>query len=186
MLDAALRIAVEKGLGGVTIVAVAERLKVTRPVIYSCFADRAELVDALLTRESETLVASVLAALHSSSGIADAEEAFVVGFQALLAVAAEHPDSWRLILVGEPDSAVSARFIEARTVVRDYATRWIAPAMHQWWQTEDLERKIPVLVDFFLAACESAIRSLIVLEEWETAELGAFVGRATFRAFRNA
>ncbi len=187
VLDEALAIAVDVGLGAVTIGAVAQRMGVTRPVVYSCFADRVELVDALLAREVASLVASVLDALHSSAGIDDPEEAFARGFQALLVAAAEQPDTWRLILLGEPDLANSARFGEARALVKEKTTAWIAPAMRRWWQTEDLDRKLPVLIELFMATCESAIRSLVVVgSEWQPTDLGDFVGRAVFRAFRDA
>lgn len=187
VLDAALRIALETGIGAVTIGAVANRMSVTRPVVYSCFADRVELVNALLARESKALEVSLLDALHSTGGISDPEEAFVHGFQALLATAADLPDAWRLLLVGEPDPAVSARFQEARASVRQHVTTWITPATRNWWHTVDLDRKVPVLIDFFMASCESAIRSLIIEgNNWQPAELGDFVGRAVYRAFRGA
>lgn len=47
MLDTALDIAINEGSTAVTMAAVVERMRVTRPVVYSCFADRAELVHAL-------------------------------------------------------------------------------------------------------------------------------------------
>lgn len=163
------------------------RFTKSRKSEYSCFGDRIELVDALLTRETDGLVASVLEALHSSGGVDDPEEAFVRGFTALLTAAAEQPNSWRLLLLGEPDLAISTRFREAKSVVNEQTTAWIAPAMHRWWQTDDLDRKIPVLIDFFIAACESAIRSLVAVgSDWGPSELGDFVGRAVFRAFRDA
>lgn len=56
VLDAALAIAVSDGIAAVTIGAVAQRLKVTRPVVYSCFPDRVELLRALLERELALLV----------------------------------------------------------------------------------------------------------------------------------
>ena len=62
VLDAALAIAIERGVPAVTIGAVAERLDVTRPVVYSCFADRVELLHALLDRENEILLEEATAA----------------------------------------------------------------------------------------------------------------------------
>ena len=55
ILDAALQIAAESGTAAVTIGAVATHLGVTRPVVYSCFKDRVELLAALLDREGESL-----------------------------------------------------------------------------------------------------------------------------------
>lgn len=187
VLDAARAIAVERGIGAVTVGAVAQEMKVTRPVVYACFADRVEMVEALLEREGAALLESVLAALHSSGIADDPERAFVDGFRALLAGAAQTPDSWRLLLAGEPDPAVSERFRAARVLVSDQATAWIGPAMRRWWRTTDLDRKLPVLIELFMSSCESAVRCLLdETNDWGPDDLGDFVGRAVFRAFRDA
>lgn len=186
VLDAARSLALREGLGAVTIGALAGELGVTRSVVYACFGDRVELVDALLDRESAVLSAALLQALYQPTAD-EPEQAFVNGFQALLAAVAEAPDSWRLLLSGEPDPAVSSRFQAARAAMRDKATAWIAPAMRSWWQTHDLDRKLPVLMELFVSSCEAAIRSLLADgPSWTTAELGDFFGRAVFRALKDA
>ncbi|ORA47172.1 hypothetical protein BST21_12965 [Mycolicibacterium celeriflavum] len=43
MLDAALAITVEQGVSQVTIGSIAERLNVTRPVVYAGFSDRVQI-----------------------------------------------------------------------------------------------------------------------------------------------
>ncbi len=187
VLDAALAIAVREGIGAVTIGAVAAEMGVTRPVVYACFSDRVELVAALLDREVPLLVGLVLDALHSSGGAADSEEAFVEGFRALLTTVTASPDTWRLVLAGEPDVALAERFRASRAYVVEQATAWIAPAMKQWWQTPDLDRKLPVLIELFMASCESAVRSVLdESNDWSPDDLGEFVGRAMHRAFRDA
>lgn len=187
ILDAAQAIAARDGIGAVTVVSVAHELSVTRPVVYAAFADRVELIEALLDRETSALLASILDALHSSGMSNEPEDAFVTGFQALLASAALHPEPWRLLLAGEPDPHLSPRFKQAREAVSGQATAWIGPAMVRWWNTEDLDHKLPVLIEFFMSACESAIRSLLDPESvWDAEELGAFVGRAVCRAFEGA
>ncbi|MCX6399698.1 MAG: TetR/AcrR family transcriptional regulator [Propionibacteriales bacterium] len=187
VLDAALSIAVRDGIGAVTVGSVATAMGVTRPVVYACFSDRIELVDALLDRETGTLVDSILAALHSSANAHDPEQAFIGGFQTLLRSAASMPDTWRLVFAGEPDPAIAERFRAARSLVQARTVEWIRPAMEQWWQTPDLERKLPVLIDLFLAACESAVRSLLdPSNDWGPDDLGAFMGKAVHGVFRNA
>jgi AcrR family transcriptional regulator len=187
VLDAALAIAVDEGLAAVTIGNVAARLGVTRPVVYSCYADRVELMRALLDREATILKESLLAALHSSGGQSDPEEAFVIGFRALLAAAAARPATWRLLVSGEPDPAVSARFRAARAELLDQATTWIRPAVERWWEIADLDRKMPVLMELFMASCESAIRCLLDEENpWSADDLGSLVGGATTRMFSGA
>jgi len=186
VLDAALDIAVSDGLTAVTIGGIAQRLGVTRPVVYACFADRVEILDALLRREAEVVTASLVAALHASGTGDDPEAVFVQGFRELLAAVDEHEATWRLMMTSAlPDPAVAALYADARAAVQRAATDWIAPAMRHWWSTEDLERKLPVLIDLFMASCESAIRSYLV-GGWTSAELGDLVGRATYRAFAGA
>jgi AcrR family transcriptional regulator len=187
VLDAALAIAVRDGIGAVTIGAVADEMGVTRPVVYACFSDRVEMVEALLDREVPALVAEVIDALHSSAGAADPEQAFVAGFRALLRTVTTSSDTWRLVFAGEPDVALAERFRATRAHFIEQSTTWIAPAMELWWQTPDLDRKLPVLIELFMASCESAVRSLLdESNDWGPEDLGEFVGRAVHRAFRDA
>lgn len=187
VLDAARKIANARGLGAVTIGSIATELGVTRPVVYSCYPGRVELIEALLNREEQLLLESVLTALHSSGTHREPEDAFVHGMQALLSTALESPDTWRLLLAGQPDPAVAARFRAGRAVVTSQATKWLRPAMERWWDIEDLDRKLPVLIELFMSSCESAVRSLLAADsDWTAEELGEFVGRATYRVFSDA
>lgn len=187
VLDAALSLAVREGIGAVTFGALATELGVTRAVVYACYPDRVTLVSALMDREEEALVGDLLDALHVSRVAQEPAQAFADGFTAVFTAVGRRPDSWRLILAGEPDPAVSERAAQARAVVRDHATAWIRPAMVAWWQTEDLDRKLPVLIDLFMATCESGIRSLLdPTNDWAADDLGPFLGRAVCRAFEQA
>lgn len=186
VLDAALAIAVESGVSAVTIGAVADRLGVTRPVVYSCFRDRVALIEALVEREGERLLASALAALHSARGD-DPEAVFVRGYQAFLDVVADCPDAWRLLFSAAPDPAVADKFQRARLEMADSATRWLRPALTAWWDVAELDRKLPVLVELFMSSCEAAARSLLDYpNEWTTQELGELYGRMICRAFSAA
>ena len=187
VLDAARAIAVADGIGAVTVGSVASAMGVTRPVVYACFSDRVELVDALLDRETAYLLEATLTALHSSADRDDSERAFVDGFRALLNAAAAAPDTWRLVFSGEPDPAIAERFHAAKALVQVRATAWIGPAMEHWWQPADLDRKLPVLIDLFLAACESAVRSLLdPSNDWGPDDLGTFIGTTVHRAFKDS
>ena len=187
LLDAARTLAVRDGLGAVTFGALADELAVTRSVVYACYGDRVELLEALLDREEAALIADVLEALHGSGVGAEPERAFVDGFTALLTTVGRRPDAWRLLLESEPDRAVSARVAQARALVREKATDWIRPAMVAWWETADLDRKLPVLIDLFMATCESGIRSLLDdTNDWTAEDLGPFLGSAVLRAFEGA
>lgn len=185
VLDAAMAIAVTDGIAAVSFGSVAQRLGVSRPVVYACFPDRVGLLQALLEREEAALINGALAALpHGRPNATEAD--FVDGFQGLLATVSEKLDAWRLVLVSDPDPAVAEHFRRARRMMAAAVEQTIRPTLTVWG-VDDLERKLPVLVEFFLSTCESAVRSL--LQEgsaWTPAQLGEFIGQAVYRAMRQA
>jgi AcrR family transcriptional regulator len=186
VLDAALAIAIERGVREVTIGAVADSLNVTRPVVYSCFADRVEMLHALLDRESAILLADATEALQHGHPEGD-EAVFVAGFQALLAAVDRRPDPWRLMMGADPDPAVAEHFKNNRAAIADQFANLLQPALKQW-RTTSPERKLPVLVEQFMSACEGAVRTLLrdSGHDWSPGTLGEFIGSAVYRAFRAA
>lgn len=185
VLDAAMAIAVTDGIAAVSFGSIAQRLGVSRPVVYACFSDRVTLLRALLEREEAALVEDALAALPKQRPNAT-EADFVDGFQSLLAKVSEKLDAWRLVLVSDPDPAVAEHFRTARRAMAAAVEHTIRPTLTDWG-VQDLERKLPVLVEFFLSTCEGAVRSL--LQEgsaWTPAQLGEFIGQAVYRAMRQA
>lgn len=184
VLDTALAIAVENGIAAVTMAAVAERMNVTRPVVYACFADRVELIEALIQREEGYLVSGVLEVVTPYDVDAD-ETVFIAGFRRLLTKAAERPDAWRLVY-GNPDPAVAKSFGRGRALVVERCTELLRQTLCAWG-TEDAERKLPVLVEQWVSAGEAAVRALLADQHgWTPEDLGAFVGAAVYRAMRNA
>lgn len=174
------------GLGAVTIAAVAARLDVTRPVIYSVFSDRVSLVAELLDREAKLLAAASRDSLYASAGDTP-EEAFRRGFQGYLAAVEEHPQSWRLLLSGRPDAKTAEIHRLGRTYMAEKATGWIGPALAAWWDVEDLDRKLPMLIELFISSCEAAARTLLdPANDWSAEELGEFYGRMVCAALAQA
>jgi AcrR family transcriptional regulator len=186
VLDAALQVAVERGPGAVSVAEVAERMGVTRPVVYACFATRDLLLEALLEREEQRLLAGVLAALPAEPSLDDPQRLVIEGFQALLTGVAGHADSWRIVFSAEPDPVVAERFAKARMLVTDQVARMMRPALRSWGIAE-ADRKLPVLVDLFMAAGESAVRTLLGSGgSWTPAELGELFGKTIYAALRGA
>lgn len=186
VLDAALAIAAASGTAAVTIGSVAKQLCVTRPVVYSCFADRVELLEALIDRERDLMVQALLEALHTARGD-DPQAAFIAGFRALLGVVEARPATWRLIFSANPDPAVADVITTARATLAASSTRWIGPALTAWWQTTDLPRKLPVLIELFVSASEAAARSLLdPHHDWTVDDLGDLYGRILCSAFQAA
>lgn len=186
VLDAALQIAADSGTAAVTIGAVAKHLGVTRPVVYSCFPDRVELLSALLDREGDALRETLLAALHTARG-GDPETAFIDGYRALLHAVESQPNTWRFVYLAHVDPAVADMVADTRRALAKSSSRWIAPALTAWWQTDDLNRKMPILTELFVSSSEAAVRSLLDPEnDWDADSLGEFYGRLMCRAFAAA
>ncbi|MCV7189811.1 TetR/AcrR family transcriptional regulator [Mycolicibacterium thermoresistibile] len=186
VLDAAKAIALEGGgIPAITIGAVADRLGVTRPVVYACYPDRVALVTALLEREEQTLLNGVLAA-YPTPRTHHAEEAFIAGMRALLRTVADQPDTWRMLFWSNPGPDIATMIARGRQRVAERFAALIAPDL-QRWGTEDADRKLPVLVELFVSMGEAAVRSLLSDENDHTPdELGELVGRAAYRAIRHA
>ncbi len=123
LLDAALRIIAERGHHKATMDNVAEQAGVTKPVVYTVFSGRAELLGTLLAREQAAAISQVLDALNAAQVdveraapdelIADVTRAYLNGVAAA-------PHRWRCILFaveGAPDELRSA-IDEARELLR--------------------------------------------------------------------
>jgi hypothetical protein len=146
--------------------------------------DRVELIDALIQREESFLISGVLDVLPPRATDAD-ETVFVEGFRTLLDKAVERPDAWRLIY-GNPDPAVAGSFGRGRRLAVERCTALLRPTLLAWG-VDDAERKLPALVELWVSAAESAVRTLFThRDEWNPDDLGAFVGSAVYRAMRSA
>lgn len=191
MLDAALQLAVERGLRGVSMEAVAQALGVTKPVVYSCFASREELLTTLLEREEARLFAGVMAALPSRADFRNPEQVLRLGFQALLTTVATHADSWVLVFAADPDPAIAERYGQARRLVASRVAELMAPAL-ETWKVQDIARKLPVLVELFMSIGDGAVRALLQGQQgqepgqWSPEELGSFIGGVVLGALKKA
>ena len=193
VLDAALDIAARDGLSAVTVGTVADRLQVTRPVIYSCFPDRIALIGELLDRETNRMITHMLDALHQAHG-KDPEKAFIIGVRGLLDAVNHSPQTWLLLVSGTTDPEVMDRVRLVRATLAQQAEDWIRPALVRWWDMQDLERKLPLLMELFVSGCEAAVRSMLDQRpedagaDWQgdADGIGAFYGSALYRAFFGA
>ncbi len=97
------------------------------------------------------------------------------------------PDTWRFVYLAHVDPAVADMVAETRRALTASSSRWIAPALTTWWQTTDLNRKMPILTELFVSSSEAAVRSLLDPEnDWDADSLGEFYGRLMCRAFAAA
>ncbi|MCV7259750.1 TetR/AcrR family transcriptional regulator [Mycobacterium shimoidei] len=183
VLDTALEIAAEQGVANVTMAAVAERMEVTRPVVYACYAGRGELLSALLERERSWALSNMLAMLPPQR-TGSIQQMFVDGFSTLLSSVRERPASWRIIVAADPDPALTADIARGRAQIAERVSTVMRPLMERW-QVRDIDRALPVLTEVFLTICETAVRMMLDAQQnWAPDDLADIVGRAAYRALR--
>ena len=181
----ALEIAVTEGISSVTIASVAERLDVTRPVIYTCFANRVDLIAELVRREEGRLTESVGSVLRRREVDADAA-VFVEGFRALLGTVVEHPNTWRLVY-GAPDADVADYFGRGRAAAVARCTTLLRPTLTKWGMPEaQVEKTLGALVELWVSASEGMVRTFLADDHWDPDELADFMGNSVYRALRTA
>ncbi|MEV0671675.1 TetR/AcrR family transcriptional regulator [Mycobacterium sp. NPDC050441] len=183
VLDTALDIAAHQGLADVTMGTIARRLGVTRPVVYACYPGRGEVLAALLDRETDVVLSSLLELLPPQR-TGSIEQLFVDGFHALHSTVRERPASWRIIFAADPDPVLTAAIVAGRERIRGQLATAMRPLL-QRWQVADVDITLPMLVEVFLAICEAAVRKMLDADDDADPELVAETfGKAAYRAVR--
>lgn len=125
LLDTALAIALERGFHAVTIDGVARAAGVTRPVVYGLFADRGELLGALLARSEQRALAQLAPALPAVPGpedYVDPDALLVDGVTAYLMAVRDDPETWTAVLLppeGAPPELADRLNAVHRDVLRE-------------------------------------------------------------------
>jgi AcrR family transcriptional regulator len=104
LLDAAMTVLAGCQLHELSMEAVAEAAAVGKPVLYTVFHTRGELVTALLRREHQRGIEQVRSAMPDDLTLLGPTGAYGATVSAFLHVVLENPTRWRLILT-LPDSA---------------------------------------------------------------------------------
>ncbi|SER57817.1 TetR/AcrR family transcriptional regulator [Lentzea albida] len=115
LLDAALGL-IAAGFDTVTMESVAKEAQVTKPVLYDLFANRAELIGALLEREAGRATEQVVAALPTDFATRSPDDAFADAVRVFVNAVVEAPDRWRLVLL--PPEGTPAEFRTQVELVR--------------------------------------------------------------------
>lgn len=115
LLDAALGL-IPAGFDSVTMESVAKAAQVTKPVLYDLFANRAELIGALLEREAGRATDQVVAALPTDFATRSPDDAFADAVRVFVHAVVEAPDRWRLVLL--PPEGTPAEFRAQVELVR--------------------------------------------------------------------
>ncbi|MFE9745262.1 TetR/AcrR family transcriptional regulator [Saccharothrix saharensis] len=110
LLDGALGLLAEGGFDAVTMEAVARRSGVTKPVVYELWANRAEVVAALLRREADRATGQVLGALPTTDfGDRSPEDVYTDTVRAFVNAVVASPERWRLVLLPPEGTPVEFR-----------------------------------------------------------------------------
>ncbi|MEW2479792.1 TetR/AcrR family transcriptional regulator [Mycobacterium sp. NPDC049093] len=181
VLDTALDIAAHQGLADVTMGTIARCLGVTRPVVYACYPGRGEVLAALLDRETDAVLASLLELLPPER-TGSIEQLFVDGFHALHSTVRERPASWRIIFAADPDPVLTAAIVAGRERIRGQLATAMRPLL-QRWQVADVDVTLPMLVEVFLAICEAAVRKMLA-DDGDAELVAETFGKAAYRAMR--
>ncbi|WBQ04049.1 TetR/AcrR family transcriptional regulator [Kribbella sp. CA-293567] len=161
ILDAALEVFSERGFAGTTMQTVADAAGVTKPVVYDSFANRDELLLALLAREEQHLVLSIMAALPAEPAVGTPEEHVLEGLTAFLETAAKSPHSWRIVFGAQYGAApaVAERVRAARAFLVEGLRLTLVKSLPA---VTDPDANLPVLAEMLASMTESCARMLVV------------------------
>ncbi|WP_367135558.1 TetR/AcrR family transcriptional regulator [Saccharothrix sp. HUAS TT1] len=178
LLDGALDLIADGGFDAVTMEAVARRSGVTKPVVYELYANRAEVVAALLRREAERATGQVLSAIPTTDfGDRSPEEVYTDAVRAFVDAVVASPARWRLALLPPEGTPVEfRRQVESvRAQVLAQVSALAELGLKAWGSTApDAE----LLGHTVLALAEMAGRLVITdPERFPPERLVAFVGR---------
>lgn len=131
LLDMTSQLAVERSFHAVSVDAVAKRAGVTRAVIYQHFGDLAGLLEAVVERESARALAQVSETALASLREGDAKDLMLESLAAYLHAVADHPTTWKLVLM--PPEGAPERLRESiargRRAVLAHMARAVRPAL---------------------------------------------------------
>ncbi|MCS7483917.1 TetR/AcrR family transcriptional regulator [Umezawaea endophytica] len=177
LLDGALGL-IADGFGSVTMEAVARSAGVTKPVLYEQFANRGEVIAALLAREASRATEQVLAALPVDFAERGPEEAFAYAVEVFVRAVLEAPNRWRLVL--QPPDGTPSEFREQVAAVRGRLLEQVSALAELGLKTrggpDALDAEL--LGHAMLALGEMAGRLVLAdAERYPPERLAAFVGQ---------
>ncbi|MEV0406854.1 helix-turn-helix domain-containing protein [Actinoallomurus sp. NPDC050550] len=143
LLDAALALIVREGYAGLTIEAIAQEAGVTKPVVYSAYANLSLLLTALLDRTQSDAVTQLLAAFPQDPRRLTSKHLAGDIARAWARAVRENPQTWTPVLStgAQTPAPVLDRIEQGREVVRKALADFIgrgrdldaATARHHLW-----------------------------------------------------
>jgi AcrR family transcriptional regulator len=186
ILDVAMKLFVENGYRRTSMDAVARAAGVSKPVVYDCFASKAELFGALLDREEQRMFEQFGSALTRGARPGDLEATLRAGFIAMLNAVATTPTAYRVALFSGSDaeSAIAARVRSGR----DRQIAAVAAVARMWLAGHVPEERLDVSAQFvgqtLIAIGEAGVRLLISEpDRWTPETLGESLAMLAGRGY---
>ncbi len=186
ILDVAFGLFLEHGYKGTSMDAIARAAGVTKPVIYACFASKAELFGALLDREEQRMFAQFGAAFATGAQPDDAEAMLVAGFTAMLQAVSDTPEAYRVALLGGGDenALIDARARRGRehlvAQLTELARRWLEGRT----PTRRVESTAQFVAQMLAGVGDGGLRMMLASpERWTPEALGRALGGFTAAGF---
>lgn len=145
VLDTALEVLRDRGLHDLSMEAIAEAADIGKPVLYTAFRTRSELIETLLERELDRGISEVREAMPVDLTSTEPTAAYTATISTFLQAVIDNPIRWRLILT-MPDSAPH----DYREALRNARSVMLA-------ESEELARTGAVLMPEPLAKLDSAL-----------------------------
>jgi AcrR family transcriptional regulator len=183
ILDAAFETFLRHGYEGTSMDAVAAAAGVSKPVVYSSFASKEELFEALLRREESRVLAAIQESLPPDADVDDPEPLLVEALTAFFRAVAESPDAYRIIVVGEGATTEIARRIQHG---RELAVQAVAALARRWLEVRhtsiDVDAGARLLGTVIVGLAESGARAMLNdPQTWTPEMLGELMGRMAAR-----
>lgn len=181
--DAAFTLFLQSGYEGTSMEAIAAAAGVSKPVVYACYASKAELFEDLLRREEERVLTAIQASLPADADVDDPEPLLIEALTAFLRAVADSPDAYRIIFLGEgATTEIAHRVQRGREVVTDA----VAALARRWLEgrdsTIDVEAGSRLLGAVIVGLAESGARSMLNdPQTWSPELLGRLLGRMAAR-----
>ncbi len=185
-MDVAFGLFLEHGYKGTSMDAIARAAGVTKPVVYACFASKAELFGALLDREEQRMFAQFGAAFATGAEPGDLEAMLVAGFTAMLQAVSDTPETYRVALLGgrDADALIDARLRRGR----EHLVAQLTEIVRRW-----LEGRIPAprldgnaqfVAHTLVSVGDAGLRMMLTSpDRWAPEALGRALGRFTAAGF---
>lgn len=180
VLDVAFELFLERGYKGTSMDAIADAAGVTKPVVYACFASKAELFGALVDREEQRMFAQLGAALASGAQPADLETMLVNGFTAMLRAAGDTPEIYRVALLDDSDAGalLDARIRRGRARMVDQLTALARVWLEGRVSPTALERAAQFTAETVAAVGDAGLRMMLAApDRWTPEALGRALGQ---------